>query len=705
MIATIRYALFALFVLTASGAALAAPLQVGAAPAKNGFLPVAAEIGQQLQELVTGDPAAEIEPQETFGTRALGVILSSFKILATEGGAFFNNFAALPQLSHWLDQQMGDAALADRWGQIGRLLLLVVGGAFAAGWLMDLILLPLRRRIYRRTFPTILARFGGLVAWFFLSLIPVLIFVGAALAIIDHSEPAKLVRFIVMAFVYALALLRLVRVGLRFFLAPYAPSLRLMPISSGQAVYVQNWLSWYSGIALIGYFLIDIAHLLKVPEAALSGFRSLLALAIVGMTVAVILQKRSFVSSFLRGDLSAARARQSLADNLRLWFARTWHVLAIAYLVIGYFVTMLGAEGGFLALQQGTLGTLIVLLLMRFAFYMSSKLTYKKKDEEATSGIYRPVLRFFARVATWALGVLGILAAWGADVGALLASPWGQRILGSAFTITSTLLVLVFAYELIHASIERKLNKRDGQGKVVEASARSKTLLPMIRYIAIFILCLTGGFVVLSELGIDTGPLLAGAGVLGVAVGFGSQTLVKDFLTGLFIIFEDTISVGDVVKIGDNSGVVEGLTIRTVRLRDLQGDLHILPFSEISRIVNSSKGFAFALMDIGVAYDSDLDHVMNVMREVGDGMKKDPVLGSSIIDKTEILGVENFGDSAITVRCRIKTFGGKQWEVRRAFLLRLKKRFDEEKIEIPFPHIVHISAGGGQAAKEEDAAE
>ncbi len=694
MTVTIRFALFVLFLLVGPGMALAAPLQVGAAPSKTGFLPVAAEIGQQLQELVTGDPAAEIEPQETFGTRALGLILNSFKIVATESGAFFSNFAALPQLSLWSDQQINDPALAERWGQIGRLLLLVVGGAFAAGWLMDLILLPLRRRIYRRTFSTMLARFGGLTAWFFLSLIPVLVFVGTALAIIDHSETTKLVRFIVMAFVYALALLRLVRVGLRFFLAPYAPSLRFVPISSENAIYIQSWLSWYSGVALIGYFLIDIAHLLKVPAAAISGFRSLLALVIVGMTVVVILQKRSFVSSFLRGDLSAARARQSLTDNLRLWFARVWHVLAIAYLVIGYFVTMLGAEGGFLLMQQGTLGTLVILLLMRFFFYMASKLAYKKKGEEATSGIYKPVLRFLVKAATWALGGLGVLAAWGVDVSALLGSPWGQRVLGSAFTITSTILALVFVYEFVHASIERKLNKRDGQGKAVEATARAKTLLPMVRYIAIVILSLTGGFVVLSELGIDTGPLLAGAGVLGVAVGFGSQTLVKDFLTGLFIIFEDTISVGDVVKIGDNSGVVEGLTIRTVRLRDVQGDLHILPFSEISRIVNSSKGFAFALMDVGVGYSSNLDHVINVMREVGDGMKKDPVLGPSIIDKTEVLGVESFGDSAINVRCRIKTIGGKQWEIKRAFLLRLKKRFDEEKIEIPFPHVVQVAAGG-----------
>lgn len=689
MTKSFRSLLVAVFLLALSFSAHAAPMQV-AAPARPGFFPAAAEIGQQIQELVTGDPNAEIEPQETFGTRALGVILNSLKLLGTESANFINSFAALPQLSVWYAQQVNDPAALDRWVQTGQLLILVVGGAFAAGWLADLVLLPLRRRIYRKTYTASWARFGGIFSWLILSLVPVVLFLATALLLIDQQEPSRLARYLVMTVVYALALLRLVRVVLRFFLAPRAESLRFTPISTRQAVYANRWISLYSAVAILGYFIAEMARVVKVPVAAISGFRSLLGLAIVVMTITVIVQTRSFVSTFIRGDLSAARHRQTLWESLRLWLARSWHVLAIAYLVIGYFVTMLGPVGGFVMMQQGTIGTLLVLLAMRMVFYLTARLTYRKHEIPGTSGIYRPVLRYLVKGLTWVFGALAIAASWGVDVGAILASPWGQRVLGSAFSIGSTILVLVLVYEFIHAAIERKLNYRDSEGNIVQADARSLTLLPMIRNAAIIILGLIASMVTLSELGINTAPLLAGAGVLGVALGFGSQTLVKDFLTGLFIIVENTIAVGDIVKLGEHAGVVEGMTIRTVRLRDAQGSLHIVPFSDITRIVNMSKGFAFALMDVRVSYDSDLNKVMEVMKRVGEELKGDVEIRPLMIEPIEIQGVENFADSAITVRARIKTQGGKQWDVRRAYMLRLKQAFDAEGIEIPFPHVVHV---------------
>jgi small conductance mechanosensitive channel len=161
-------------------------------------------------------------------------------------------------------------------------------------------------------------------------------------------------------------------------------------------------------------------------------------------------------------------------------------------------------------------------------------------------------------------------------------------------------------------------------------------------------------------------------------------------LTGLFIVLENTIAIGDVVQVGTHAGVVEAMSIRTLRLRDQDGALHILPYSEVTQIINMTKDFAYAVIDMSVAYASDLEHVMNVIRSVGEEMQKDPIFKRVILEPIEILGVEKLGDSAITIRSRIKTRAGKHWDIKRMMLLRLKNRFDSENIEIPFPTVMHL---------------
>lgn len=680
--------------LLAPGMALAAPMQQTPDPPPKPFslLPVANEIGQQIQALVTGDEKTEIEPQETFGTRALGLILKFFKAAHEEVSTFVTNFAATPQLVAWFEQQFADPALQARWAQIGQQLLLVVGAAFIGAWLADLLLLPIRRRFMRREPKTLSSRFGAIFAWLCLSFVPVVLFVGAALVVLGQYGAPKLVRYFIMTVVYAFALWRVVRVVARFFLAPKVPNLRFMPLTTPQAVYIQKWVNRFSAVMVFGYFALDLARLVRIPEGAIAAFSSLIGLVVVAMALVVIAQKRAAVSAFLRGELSAARRGLTLWQGLRLWLARSWHVLAIGYLVIGYLVTTLGGGGGFVFMQRGTILTLIILVAMRMALHTTSRLwpRHRREGAAATAGIYRPVLQIILRLGIWVFAVAGIGASWGIDVEGLLASPWGQRIMGSLFSITTTIVLVVLIYEIIHAFIERSLNRRDEKDQVIEANPRARTLLPMLRNAAIMVLAVIVGLVLLSELGINIAPLLAGAGVLGVAIGFGSQTLVKDFLTGLFIILENTIAVGDVVKIGEHSGVVDGMTIRTVRLRDVQGNLHILPFSEITQIVNMTKGFSYAVMDLSVAYDSDLKKVMEVMQRAGDEMKEDPDYKDVILEPIEVLGVEAFGDSSITVRARIKTQAGEQWKVRRAFMFRIKNLFDAENIEIPFPTVMHL---------------
>ncbi|MCD6706389.1 MAG: mechanosensitive ion channel family protein [Thiobacillus sp.] len=220
-----------------------------------------------------------------------------------------------------------------------------------------------------------------------------------------------------------------------------------------------------------------------------------------------------------------------------------------------------------------------------------------------------------------------------------------------------------------------------------ERIKRLDTLERVFRYVAAVIITLVGGMLVLSAVGISIAPILATAGVLGIAIGFGAQSLVKDYFNGFFLLLENQVRQGDVVEVAGKGGLVEEMTLRYIRLRDYEGSVHYIPNGTIDSVTNRSRGFAFALLDIGVAYREDVDEVYAVMREVAAGMRSDPELGEKIVEDLEIAGVDKWADSAVVIRCRFKVMPLEQWTVRRAFLYRLKKAFDAAGIEIPYPHL------------------
>jgi small-conductance mechanosensitive channel len=258
--------------------------------------------------------------------------------------------------------------------------------------------------------------------------------------------------------------------------------------------------------------------------------------------------------------------------------------------------------------------------------------------------------------------------------------------LSKVFSIIFIVAAAIVVRETVIAAIERYLQETDDTGSEVTRSQRIRTLLPLFRNIIFVVLAVIVTLTVLSEIGVNIAPLLAGAGVVGLAVGFGAQTLVKDVITGLLFLIEDAIAVGDVVELGSHSGVVEAVTVRSLRLRDMSGTVHQIPFSEVSSIVNKTKDFSFAVMDIGVAYRENVDAVIEVIKQVGAELREDPEINPFILEDIDVLGLDWFDDSAVVIRARIKTQPIKQWTVRRAFNRLLKQKFDELGIEIPFPH-------------------
>jgi moderate conductance mechanosensitive channel len=232
---------------------------------------------------------------------------------------------------------------------------------------------------------------------------------------------------------------------------------------------------------------------------------------------------------------------------------------------------------------------------------------------------------------------------------------------------------------------ERMATRLDGDA---ESLKRSATLSRVFRYIVQVVVTLVAGMVVLGELGVSVAPILGAAGVVGLAVGFGAQSLVRDYFTGFFLLLENQIRQGDVVRLSaDHSGLVEQVTLRFVQLRDYEGRVHFVPNGQITSVTNLTRGFSFAVMDIGVAYRENTDDVIAVMKAVALELRADEEFAPRILDDLEVAGVDAWADSSVVIRCRFKTVALSQWVVKRAYLGLLKKAFDAHGIEIPFPHV------------------
>lgn len=221
---------------------------------------------------------------------------------------------------------------------------------------------------------------------------------------------------------------------------------------------------------------------------------------------------------------------------------------------------------------------------------------------------------------------------------------------------------------------------------VLERAKRARTLGGLIQNGLVVLVVAIAGLMVLQELNVNIMPVLTGAGIAGLAIGFGAQTLVKDVISGFFLILENQVRVGDVAVINGTGGLVEAISLRTIVLRDLEGVVHVFPNGSVTTLANRTLDFSYCVLDVGVAYKEDTDRVSDVLREIGESLMSDPQLRPSLLEPLEILGVDAFQDSQVVIKIRIKTVPIKQWEVGRELRRRIKKAFDQRGIEIPFPH-------------------
>ncbi len=599
--------------------------------------------------------------------------------------AFVGALEQLPDLGRSLLTSLSDPGTL-KWlsGAIAMIVAVLAAGLLVE-WFTKRLLMRPRLSVEARTSANILTRLFLLCVRTILDVLPIVAFAAAAYGALALVDLSFLVRLAVVTLINANVLSRAIIATGRAILTPGAPGLRFLYLDDENAAYGFLWLRRFTHAGVYGYFILHTGWLLGLSYPAYSFLGNLLALFITAMSVVFILQIRSGVSRTLRG-----RKTTDNVPRLRKQAAEFWHVLVIAYMIAVYLVWAMKVPGGFAYLARGSLLSVLTVVLARLAlkglirafttiFTLSDETRTKYPRLEARANRYLPALRQVLQGAVIAVSCLALVEIWGGHPIEWLASSSGQGMLGRFISIAVVMAVSLVIWEAGTAFGERMALGNP-------ASMRLKTLLPFLLNAFRIVLLTFASLIVLSELGVNIAPLLAGAGVFGLAIGFGAQTLVKDVITGVFILMENTISVGEVVEVGTHSGLVEKISVRTLHLRDFDGNVHSIPFGEVQTVKNMSKLFAYAVVDVTVSYRENIDEALALMAEVAAGMAKSGPLAETIIAPFEVVGVEGLQESAVWLRGRFKTRPLGQWNVRREFYRRIKAAFDERGIEIPYPH-------------------
>lgn len=637
---------------------------------------------------------------KTAATELVELVADKARLASESAGSLVESLTKIPQaFSDW-SQKFTQPQYRDRWMTIGWRLLAVLGSGLVAAVLVSLMMRALSKRVSgsedeEHSYPK---RFALLSLLLLFELAPILAFAVVSYAVLTFVDPQQDTRLVAVALINASIFSRLVMVVTRFILSPNSGSLRLWTISDESANYLTQWIKRISWLGIYGFFGLQAAFLLGLDAAMFQTLLRALGLIILLMLLVLIAQNREELAELIAPEQASDNSSEMPSiSTLRRALARIWHLIAGVYLVVIYGIWALRIQDGSTYLLRATALSLVILAAGRLITHIIDQifdrgLSLSDEIQQRYPGLdrrlnrYFPILRKITKVVLVIAIVLFIGHAWGVDTLLWITEGSGKVFLSAALHIFLVLGFAFLVWEIASGSIENYLSETGPDGEQRTRSARTKTLLTVARNALLVVLSVVTLLMVLSELGINIAPLLAGAGVVGLAIGFGAQRLVQDVINGAFILFQDLMSVGDVVKLGDTAGVVEALSIRTVRLRDLAGVVHTIPFSSIEAVSNLTREFSYHVFDMGIAYREDVDEVMDLIRSIGKELQQDETIGPLMLEPVEIFGLDQFGDSAIVIKGRIKTKPIKQWQVGRAFNRLMKIRFDEHNIEIPFPH-------------------
>ena len=535
----------------------------------------------------------------------------------------------------------------------------------------------------------ILRRLPAALARLALDLAPILALLAATYALLGAGlGESAITRLVILAMMNAYALCRVATSLLRAIVGPGQP--RLLPIPDTTADYLLDWVRRIAAVGIFGYTIAEAGLLFGLYRIAHDAVLKLVVLAVYLMLAAIVLQNRARIATLIRG----ADTTPSLLNVARDRIAAIWHLAAIFYLLALWAVWALEVPNGFtrllrLVVLSGAIIAATRLILSRLHHHLNRAATltpdlalrYPGLDTRVTT--YHPIARAILSTTLWAAAAVALFEAWGFDAFAWFTSGrLGGRLVGALTTIGFTLALALLAWELINSAIQRHLTRLAREAQLTR-SARLRTLLPMLRTALLIAIILVTSLMVLSEIGVNIAPLLAGAGIVGLALGLGSQKLVQDVITGLFLLLENAMQVGDAVTLGGLSGSVEALSVRTIRLRAVDGSVHLIPFSAVTTVTNLTRDFGFAVFEIQLSLNENPDHITELVREIANDMRKDEKWADIIKEDVEIFGLDKFVTGAFILQGRIKTTATGRWSVRRELNRRLKMRFEELAIDSP----------------------
>lgn len=689
------------------GASAAAPAEAPKATPK----PSAAATAKPAVPLTPGSVGAQLLAGLSAWLRALGGDVAAAARSATD----------MPRLLGWLKRLVSDPVARTTVLDALWRILVVLGGAFLADRVarrvlcrpleaLDTALLsrrsaaqpdaaspktqgPALRRAALGYGVDALRRLPAALARLVLDLLPVGAFAAGAFVLLGSGLVASdAARPVVLTIVQAYLLFRVILCVTVFLVSPGNERRRLIRVDDHLAAYVEIWVRRVATVTIAGVAIADVAEILGLSPAAHDALVKLVALLGHICLVIIVLQNRQRVAMAIRAP-AEARGPMATARNR---FAETWHDIAIFVILALWLAWALALREGlshlmtFVLLSIGVLVatwlvTMAVLGTLDRVFHVPPDVAQRYPGLEVRANRYYPLLRRVVAAVILLVAAVVMLQVWGVDAIAWFrAGSIGGRLLAAVVTICIAVALAILVWESADAAIERHLARLAAESAVTRA-ARIRTLLPMLRSTLMIVILLVLGLTVLSQIGVNVGPLLAGAGIVGIAIGFGSQKLVQDVITGLFLLLENAMQVGDWVTVSGLSGSVEQLSIRTIRLRAGDGSVHIIPFSSVTSVTNTNRGLGNAAVNVEVAVHEDTDRVGAMLGEIAAGMRKEPAFQSAMLSDFQLWGVDKVDGYTATIVGQIVCTDAGRWPVQREFNRRLKIRAQELGIELANP--------------------
>ena len=502
----------------------------------------------------------------------------------------------------------------------------------------------------------------------------------------------NLTRLVLLAAIDAYGLCAAILCIARMMFSPGESRMRLLHISDDTAAYATRWTRLLVVVTVFGYAIAEVGLLLGLSDAAHDALLKAFGLADHVFFGIIVIQQRKAVRQVIRAPAGAIGP----FAGFRNWLARIWHWLALLLLASLWLAWVVEIPHGYSLMLRYSVSIVAVLAVARLVQIVAHgaldrmlsvrpEVVSRYPGIETRLVLYHRVLLGAARALIFLAAAIALLQLWGlGSLDWLTATQLGRRVLSSLVTLSVTVLLALAVWEAVNAGVERHLAKltRDAQ---VARSARLRTLLPLLRTTLSLTILVVAGMMVLSEIGVNIGPLLAGAGIVGVAIGFGSQKLVQDLINGIFLLLENAMQVGDQVTVSGLSGTVENLSVRTIRLRAGDGSVHIIPFSSVTSVTNVNRGIGNASVNVCVAFHEDTDRVCEALKETAAGMRKETDFSAKMLSDLQLWGVDKVDGGGVTIAGQVVCTDSGRWSVQREFNRRMKKRFEELGIEIYNP--------------------